>query len=254
MRLRYFFLNVSLPVSCNGVDLILGSGPNVLQARDWNREAFARIIAINNAWQVRPDWSDAIFPWDFPIERRPAAEPGKRLITQEAFVPAQNIFGGFVYAGGTMAFTAAYWALATQRPRVLAMMGCDMHYPKGQTHFYGSGTADPLRDDITLQSLEAKSARLLVKAAEQGCAMVNLSQGPSRLIFQKVQPKDLDAVQVLRFDPALVARAVAREQELDYYVPSGRYWDVVDRFDAAALRDLDAMWLGAAQSGLNEAR
>ncbi len=61
-----------------------------------------------------------------------------------------------------------------------------MHYPAtGPTHFYGQGTPDPLRRDITLRSLEAKSARLMVLAARQGCAMVNLSTGPSRLVFPR---------------------------------------------------------------------
>ncbi len=62
-----------------------------------------------------------------------------------------------------------------------------MHYPPGQTHFYGTGSADPLRPDITLQSLEAKSARLMILAAMEGCAMVNLSTGPSRLVFPRVR-------------------------------------------------------------------
>jgi len=70
-----------------------------------------------------------------------------------------------------MAFTAGYWALHALRPEVMGFIGCDMVYPKtGATHFYGTGTADPLRDDVTLQDLGAKSARLMVMAAAQGCA------------------------------------------------------------------------------------
>ena len=217
-------------------------------ARDWPRAWFDRIVAINNAWAVRPDWDDVIFPWDFPADRRPVASPGKSLITQEEFVPAQNAFGGFVYAGGTMAFTAGYWALHARAPRVMAFMGCDMHYPPGQTHFYGKGTADPLRADITLQSLEAKSARLMVMAAQRGCALVNLSTGPSRLIFPRARPEALAALQVLPFDTKAAAEAKAREIDLDYYVPSGRYWENLMQFDANALRALDALWLRAAHA------
>jgi len=36
------------------------------------------------------------------------------LQANESYVPAQNwVNGGFVYGGGTMAFTAGYWALDT---------------------------------------------------------------------------------------------------------------------------------------------
>ena len=80
-------------------------------------------------------------------------------------MPIQNDLGGFVYAGGTMAFTAGYWALGALRPDVMAFFGCDMVYPTEGSHFYGNGNADPLRDDITLRNLEAKSARLSIIAA-----------------------------------------------------------------------------------------
>jgi hypothetical protein len=225
--------------------LILGSGPNVLAARDWPRAPFDRIVAINNAHMVRPDWDDAIFPHDFPPERHPFPSPGQRLVTEADFVPAQNAFGGFVYAGGTMAFTAAYWALHHHRPRVIAMMGCDMHYPPGQTHFYGSGTPDPLRQDITLQSLEAKSARLMTLAAREGCAMVNLSDGPSRLVFPRAHPADLPDCRPLTADADATRAAMGREAELGYACPTGRYWETPDLYDAAELARLDALWLAA---------
>ena len=164
--------------------LILGSGPNATEAAHWPKGWFDRVVAINNAWRVRPDWDDLIFPEDFPTERRPQTlRDGQRLIEAAQFVPTQNAYGGFVYAGGTMAFTAGYWALHALRPRVLAFMGCDMVYPKtGATHFYGTGTADPLRADPTLQDLGAKSARLGLIAAAQGCLCVNLSRDRSELL------------------------------------------------------------------------
>lgn len=233
------------------IALLLGSGPTVTDARAWPRAPFDQITAINNAWRVRPDWDALVHPWDFPADRRPSPRPGQRLITQEQFVPAQNAYGGFVYAGGTMAFTAAYWMLATLRPRVLAVLGCDMHYPTGRpTHFYGTGTADPLRADITLQSLEAKSARLLIHAARQGCAIVNLSTGPSRQVFPRAVRATLVARVPLPHDRAMASRADALEAELGYMVPSGRYWDEADRFDPTALRALDALWLAAARPAL----
>jgi hypothetical protein len=226
--------------------LLLGSGPDVVVARQWPRAPFDQITAINNAWRVRPDWDALIHPWDFPDDRRPVAGAGQTIITQDDFVPAQNAYGGFVYAGGTMVFTAAYWVLHALRPRVLAVLGCDLHYPaRGPTHFYGRGSPDPLRVDITLQSLEAKSARLMIHAARQGCALVNLSSGPTRQVFPRAVRDDLATTGPLPHDQGLAARADAAEADLGYVVPSGRYWDEVDRFDPLALRAIDALWLRA---------
>ena len=233
------------------VVLILGSAPMVAEAETWPRAPFSQVVAINNAWRVRPDWDAAIYPWDFPADRRPTPGQGQRLVTETDFVAAQNAFGGFVYAGGTMAFTAGYWALHHYAPSVLAVFGCDMHYAvTGKTHFYGSGTPDPLRKDITLRSLEAKSARLMILAAMQGCAAVNLSFGPSRLVFPRVTRADLPGARPLPFCPDLAAEALATETALGYQVASGRYWEEADRFDPAAIDRLDALWLQAARPRL----
>lgn len=233
------------------VVLILGSGPNVTTCRSWPRAPFDVISVINNAWRVRPDWDEAIFPEDFPIDRRPAGlSAGQRLVTADDFVPAQNALGGFVYAGGTMAFTAAYYALHAHRPRVIAMLGCDMVYPAAiNTHFYGTGTADPLRDDVTLQSLEAKSARLMAVAARQGCAMVNLSRDASRLVFPRSAPDGVATARPVAFDRLRVADALDAEAALGAYVPSGRYWESEVPLDAAALGAIDALWLAALPAG-----
>jgi hypothetical protein len=226
--------------------LMLGSAPMAVAARDWPRAPFDHVLAINNAWRIRPDWDDAIYPWDFPDDRRPTPGAGQRLITQESFVPAQNVYGGFVYAGGTMAYTAAYWALHALRPKTLAVFGCDMHYPAtGATHFYGTGTPDPLRTDITLRSLEAKSARLMILAAMQGCAVVNLSTGPSRLVVPRATATTLPGAPA-PFNRALADQALQTEAALNYHVPSGRYWEEAARFDPARIDALDALWLAAA--------
>lgn len=230
--------------------LILGSAPMAVAARGWARAPFDAVVAINNAHLIRDDWDYHIYPWDFPAERRPVPGTGQRAVTQEEFVPAQNAFGGFVYAGGTMAYTAAYWALATLRPRVMAFYGCDMHYPAtGATHFYGQGTPDPLRSDITLRSLEAKSARVMVMAAQAGCATVNLSDGPSRLLFPRATQARLSQVAPAPFDRAQAEAALAQEVRLNYLVPSGRYWEEAHRFDPAAIDRLDAMWRASVSGG-----
>lgn len=223
--------------------LVLGSGPNAVAARGWPKADFDRIVSINNAWRLREDWDDLVYPEDFPEDRRPThLTQDQRAIEAAAFVPAQNAFGGFVFAGGTMAFTAGYWALHALRPRVMAFMGCDMVYPvEGPTHYYGTGTADPLRDDISLRSLEAKSARLGLLAAAQGCACVNLSQNESRLLFPRARRQDLRLI-ASPVGTAGVDALRADEDALGYAVPSGRYWEEEGRFDASVLDQIDQRW------------
>jgi len=229
------------------VVLILGSGPNVVTCRDWPRAPFDRIVAINNAWAVRSDWDDLIHPDDFPAARMPVEIAAHQQVVRASdYVPLQNSLGGFVYAGGTMAFTASYWALAALKPRVIAVLGCDMVYAGAKnTHFYGTGTADPLREDVTLRSLEAKSARLMAIAARQGCAMVNLSSDDSRLVFPRSTPQNAADAKPLSLDQDIIDAALAEEAGLNYYVPSGKYWKEESRFDTAAIDALDALWLRA---------
>ncbi len=229
------------------VVLMLGSAPNAVQARDYPRGAFDQILAINNAYAIRPDWDAMIYPYDFDPARIPVPTAKQRLIDERDFVPAQNRYGGFIYAGATMAFTAAYWALDHYRPRVIAVLGCDMTYSEqGPTHFYGTGTPDPLRADISLRNLSAKSARLQILAAQQGCAMVNLSREASRLVFPR---GDFAALpDSLPFDTGLATQALALETALGYTTPTGHYaqTDVdTDKLDA-----IDALWLGALELGV----
>ncbi len=230
--------------------IILGSGPGVLQAQGWEKASGQTLVAINNAWRVRPDWDFLIHPEDFPPDRQPeTVTPDQTIITAASYVPVQNANGGFVYAGATMAFTAAYWALGALKPDVIAMIGCDMVYPKsGQSHFYGNGEADPLRDDVTLRSLEAKSARLMILAARAGCAMVNLSDArTSRLVYPRAHRNELPFCRPLAFDDNGVETALRAEAAAGYLVPSGRYWEELERFDPVAIDAIDALWLKAAE-------
>ncbi|SMY06208.1 hypothetical protein [Flavimaricola marinus] len=225
--------------------LLLGSGPNVVACRDWLRDDFDHIVSINNAWAVRPDWDFLIHPDDFPPDRQPSTiQTHQMVVTSKDYVPAQNDFGGFVYAGGTMAFTAAYWALHALRPTVIACLGCDMVYPKDeQTHFYGKGEPDPLRVDVTLRSLEAKSARVMALAARQGCAMVNLSRDESRLVYPRSSPDRLrDMTPGTQLADAVDA-ALTAEADAGYMVPSGKYWKEEDRFDTDVIDRIDRLWL-----------
>jgi hypothetical protein len=247
------------------VILLLGSAPDVVQCRGWDRAMFDSVVAINNAWKVRDDWDHLVHAGDFPQVDMPAADQvrGRPIHSAKEYVPAQNLYGGFVYAGATMALTAAYWALENLKPNVIAFLGCDMQYGAGgPTHFYGAGNPDPLRPDVTLQSLEAKTGRLLITAARNGSLCVNLSNLPqSRLVFPRVTLqglRDWTLVDVNcqverlfeRLDIGLISEAETRERALGYYFPTGMYWLYLDQIDGSRLKDLDGVWLAALGSNL----
>jgi hypothetical protein len=240
--------------------LILGSAPDVVRSREWQRAPFHEIVAINNAWRVRDDWNHLVHAGDFPAHAMPEKEiaTGRSIHTAADYVPAQNAYGGFVYAGATMSLTTAYWVLHALKPDVLAFLGCDMNYDnEGPTHFYGYGNPDPLRSDITLQNLEAKTGRLLVSAARQGCLCVNLSHlDSSRLVFPRVdigRLRDWSMMDVKvriggllqRIDKAKLQHAENTEKALGYYFPTGEYWLFLDQIDGSELRCLDSLWLAA---------
>jgi hypothetical protein len=240
--------------------LLIGSAPDAVLAKDWDLSMFTQRVAINNAWQITSEWDYLVYPEDFAPERLPPKplKPSQQLIAAPEFVPQQNSFGGFVYAGGTMAFTAGYWALGALKPDLIAFLGCDMVYGTAtgeSSHFYGQGTPDPLREDVTLQSLEAKSVRFMSLAHTQRCAVVNLSALPeSRLLFPRVDRLDLVTSelqqQLLRqqgelLNPAAAVHALQAEQDLGYMVASGRYWEHTSEFDKTKLSDIDSLWLQA---------
>lgn len=243
--------------------LVIGSAPEAVVVTSWDLSAYTNCVAINNAWQLSEQWTDLIYPEDFPSDRMPALpiQPFQKLITAKEFVPHQNDLGGFIYAGGTMAFTAGYWALGALKPDLIAYVGCDMVYTSendAARHFYGHGTADPLRTDMTLQSLEAKSVRLMALAHAQNCAVVNLSQRPdSRLVFPRLHhaeiSRDMNHTELLAIQSKLlvkdkISEALAIEKKLGYMVESGRYWESETEFDKDALKAIDAVWLSAINS------
>ena len=238
------------------VILIVGSAPDAVRINSLDRSLFNNCIAINNAWRLMQEWDYVIYPEDFPTQRQPNNfHVKKKIINANEYVPIQNKFGGFVYAGGTMAFTAGYWALGALKPDVIAYLGCDMIYSNkiSNNHFYGKGTADPLRDDITLQSLEAKSARLMAIAKFNNCSVVNLSeQDQSRLLFPRVSIElfkkkrtifNWISTDKIKLNLKALKKALRFEKKLDYMVRSGRYWQVINRFDPIQLSKIDQLWL-----------
>ena len=224
--------------------LIIGSAPDALEAQSFNRELFQQVVAINNAWNVRSDWDYSIFPDDFPENRRPNENNEQRLIGSEQYVPLQNKYGGFVYSGGTMAFTAGYWVLGHFNPRAIAYIGCDMVYDGKKTHFYGRGTPDPLREDPTLKNLKAKSARLEAIAASQNCSIFNLSKRPkSNLVFRRNSLENMpEEPTPRRVDTKLLKVVLEKEKSLGYFIKNGKYWKHLADFDQKKIDILDDLW------------
>ena len=224
--------------------LILGSAPNVVAVNDIDLSSYDEIIVINNAWQVLESWTEHIFPYDFPRENKPAHySKSQRPIDEKLFVQRQNEFGGFIYAGGTMAFTALYWALGEHMPSEIHILGCDMVYPDaGKTHFYGAGTPDPLREDFTLRDLYAKSARFMCLAARNGCRTYNLSDQSSKLCFPRHSRNIDDKPCHLLINKTSVQSILDQENSLGYFISSGRYWEADLKIDLQALDQIDLQW------------
>jgi hypothetical protein len=224
--------------------LILGSAPNVVAVNDIDLSSYDEIIVINNAWQVLESWTEHIFPYDFPRENKPTRySKSQRAIDEKLFVQRQNEFGGFIYAGGTMAFTALYWALGEHMPSEIHILGCDMVYSDaGKTHFYGEGAPDPLRDDFTLRDLYAKSARFMCLAARNGCRTYNLSDQSSKLCFPRRSRNIDDNPCQLLINNASVQSILDQENSLGYFISSGRYWEADLKIDLQALDQIDLQW------------
>ena len=224
--------------------LIIGSAPDAIEAQSLQGNLVQNIVAINNAWNIRSDWDFCIFPDDFPDNRRPTGNEAQKLIRSDQYVPLQNKYGGFVYAGGTMAFTAGYWALGHFKPKAIAYIGCDMIYDGKDTHFYGRGTPDPLRKDPTLKNLKAKSARLEAIAASQSCSIFNLSKKPiSNLVFRRNTLENITKnCTPRRVNRNLFKSALRKEKALGYYIDDGKYWKHLEKFDQKKLDYLDELW------------
>lgn len=240
------------------ITLITGSAPDAVHSKEWDKQFFDNIVVINNAWQLSDDWDYLVHPEDFPLENRPKSiSKNQRINTADEYVPVQNNFGGFVYAGGAMSLTSAYWALGTLKPDLIAFIGCDMVYLSDgkATHFYGFGKPDPLRNDVTLNSLEAKSSRFFYTALKSNCLCLNLSNIlDSRLTFPSIQIDELQVMTYKLFEEKLallqanlnedsINAVLKHERDLGYYIESDWYWEHLDNICPNKLKSLDEFWL-----------
>ncbi|UWR03701.1 hypothetical protein K3740_03080 [Ruegeria conchae] len=142
-----------------------------------------------------------------------------------------NVFGDLVSTSGI----------------VTAVDSNGMVYTGRNTHFYGQGKPDPLREDITLLSLEAKSARLMTIAAQQHCACVNLSEElESRLLFPRVSHTALSGdLPLTNYSAELSRKALSLENEAGYLIQDGKYWEHYASINQDVLAEIDRLWLSA---------
>lgn len=230
--------------------LIFGSAPLSLNLADADLSGL-KTVAINNAWRIRPDIRYAIYAADFPETHRPPRSWFATQVSGGEYNPAMATAGGELLGGATMAFVAGYWACENLQPTVVGYYGCDMVYNgSGKTHFYGTGRPDPLREHISLRSLEAKSARLFCWGLKRGAVIVNCSPSPvTRLVFPRVPLARLTSLSpsVDRWR-GLLARA-EELFELERQPPFRQFRrDTLDRPETDACREiideLDQRWLG----------
>ena len=79
-------------------------------------------------------------------------------------------------------------------------------------------------------------------AAAQGCLCVNLSRGPSELLYPQAMPGNLRNLSLPYPDPVGIDEILNREDALGYFAPTGRYWETPEHYDPAKLAELDVAW------------
>lgn len=230
--------------------IIVGSAPSAIRVQSENLEGVTR-VAINNAWRLREDFDFVVCPNDLPADRRPPSSYGAKIIGPENYMAGFNAAGGIVYGGATMAFAAGYWAAHALRPSVIGFFACDMVYSRvnGTTHFYGVGSADPLRGDFTLQDLEAKSVRLFCFGLSCRTLIVNCSDhAESRLLLPRIplhRIRDGAAALFKQAEQDAIEDAAKdifdEERSAPFDVLTEQYWTLADGV-AATLAATNKKW------------
>ncbi|MFM2419982.1 MAG: hypothetical protein RL385_4705, partial [Pseudomonadota bacterium] len=176
----------------SGTDLfksvvVLGSGP---AARDLDHLCGEEniVVALNNAWRAVCRFDHAFYAGDFPQASKPPAPEGIRKgRSSPQYLPAVQSYGGFLYAGACTAFAAGYWIARTMPFAQVSYFASDLVYKGAGDHFYGQGTPDPMRRDISLQDHRAKSVRLFYFGLKNACLFLNASgASETRLGFPRV--------------------------------------------------------------------
>lgn len=167
---------------------VVGSGPAAPRVADLLSDETI-VVAINNAWRAVPRWDYSLYADDFPeLAKPPGPRRARNARSSPQYWPAMNAFGGMLYCGASMGLAAGYWLLRTLPFSQISYYAADLVYDPRKSHFYGQGTADPLRRDISLQDHTAKHLRLFYFGLKQGCLFLNASDAEeTRLPFPRVR-------------------------------------------------------------------
>ena len=247
--------------------IVIGSGLTAPEASTWPKVDGVQIVTINNAWKIRDDWDYAIVNEEMPEHNRPNPSifGGKIIDSAEPYLEAYSRFGGFCFGGATMAIAVGYWAAAFLDADFVGFIGCDMDYSvhDGKTHFYGVGNPDPLRNDLSLRSLDAKTGRLYLLSLERGAHFLNLSPAPiSRLTFPRIDYDTFSRLNVsskARVTETLastlsevnddIAKAKSLESGADLDVTDARgYLSQLEKIGVETIDRIDRLWLTAANT------
>ncbi|MCK9279241.1 MAG: hypothetical protein M0P71_01245 [Melioribacteraceae bacterium] len=178
--------------------LIVGSAPYI---KDWwnnnskNIDKNIYVCAMNNSWSLTKERTDYwLIPNDFFCT-------GKVLPSHDDFRQSLRCLRGGITTSflnkpywykcedgsGTMLLNSIYHIINLCYIHGVMfniyIIGCDLMYNKDTNHFYGEGTADPLRmgDEWLIRELN------LVKklSEEKDFKIYNLSEGETRLPFER---------------------------------------------------------------------
>ncbi len=188
--------------------LILGSGLAIrlldgIDTTGWT------VIAMNRAWQFRPDRVDHVVHGDLlPGSMRPSPEryPDRvhSYATYRPIIDARAAEWAACHpddraaaiadppmflTGHLIHFNASHWAMATLRPRRIAYLGCDFHYGGETSHYYGRGQA-VFAEERGRPPLSRYFERLQWFADRDGVTLRNLSpDGPTLLPHPRLAPE-----------------------------------------------------------------
>lgn len=162
--------------------LIAGSAPDASTITGAQIPKSVTLIAMNNAWRLRPDFAIHICPNDFPDANKPPSDYKLHRVQNRGFTAGLRRAGGTMFCGATMAFCSGYYALSSRPERIIGFIGCNMVYEGANTHFYGKGEPDPVKVEMatyaSIKDLKAKAARLFLYGLLQDTLMLNLLPHP----------------------------------------------------------------------------
>lgn len=235
--------------------VVVGSAPTAPSvARLLGKQTF--VVGLNNSWRALPRYDAFVYADDLPPESKPGPEDvARKGRSAPQYYPAMEASGGILFCGASTGFAAGYWVAHTMPFSQVSYFAADMTYSNRQSHFYGKGSPDPLRKDLSLQDLPAKSLRLYYFGLTRGSLFLNASAEPeTRLAFPRVTSglsvsknvmgEVLDALfEETETAKKEAAEALALEKDVPFDATVSDYWRYADDQKAwAYVARINAAW------------